>query len=62
MLYVGGNYNQNTNLGLFYLNGNNAASNKNSNIGCRLICNENKYYKLGIEVAHVSEDLLREAV
>ena len=35
VLYVGGNYNQNLNYGLFYLNGNNSASNSNSNIGCR---------------------------
>lgn len=41
MLHVGGNYNQNQNHGLFYLNGNNAASNSNANIGCRhlaLVC------------------------
>ena len=35
-LYVGGNYNQNTNHGLFYVNYNNA-SNSNSNIGCRIL-------------------------
>ena len=35
MLHVGGNYNQNQNHGAFYLNGNNAASNANANIGCR---------------------------
>lgn len=33
VLHVGGNYNQNRNHGLFYLNGNNAASNANVNIG-----------------------------
>jgi hypothetical protein len=33
VLHVGGNYNQNRNHGLFYLNGNNAASNQNTNIG-----------------------------
>ena len=32
VLHVGGNYNQNQNYGAFYLNGNNAASNKNANI------------------------------
>lgn len=35
MLYVGGNYNQNQNNGLFYRNGNNTASNANANIGSR---------------------------
>lgn len=35
VLHVGGNYSQNTNHGLFYLNGNNTASNANTNIGCR---------------------------
>ena len=33
-LYVGGNYNQNTNHGLFYVNYN-SVSNSNANIGCR---------------------------
>ncbi len=37
MLYVGGNYNQNRNRGPFYLNGNYAASNYNTNIGSRLL-------------------------
>ena len=37
-LYVGGNYNQNTNHGLFYVNYN-SVSNSNTNIGCRtLLC------------------------
>lgn len=35
VLHVGGNYGQNQNHGAFYLNGNNAASNANANIGCR---------------------------
>ena len=35
-MHVGGNYNQNQNHGLFYMNGNNAASNKNANIGSRI--------------------------
>ena len=35
MLHVGGNYNQNQNHGLFYANGNNAASNSNGNVGSR---------------------------
>ena len=34
-LYVGGNYSQNANYGLFYVNYN-SASNANANIGCRL--------------------------
>ena len=39
VLHVGGNYGQNQNHGAFYLNGNNAASNANTNIGCRtLLC------------------------
>ena len=38
VLHVGGNYNQNPNHGLFYLNGNNAASNSNANIGSRHHC------------------------
>ena len=37
VLHVGGNYNQNQNHGAFYLNGNNAASNKNSNIGSHIL-------------------------
>lgn len=37
-LYVGGNYNRNTNHGLFYVNYN-SVSNSNTNIGCRtLLC------------------------
>lgn len=35
VLCVGGNYNQNQNYGLFYLNGNNGVSNTNGNIGSR---------------------------
>lgn len=35
VLHVGGNYGQNQNHGAFYLNGNNAASNANANVGCR---------------------------
>ena len=37
VLHVGGNYNQNRNHGLFYLNGNNAASNQNANIGSLIL-------------------------
>ena len=37
MLFVGGNYGQNQNYGAFYFNGNNAASNQNSNIGFRYL-------------------------
>ncbi len=39
VLHVGGNYNQNQNHGAFYLNGNNAASNSNANIGARFLVN-----------------------
>lgn len=39
VLYVGGNYNQNLNCGMFYLNGNNSASNYNANIGSRFLLN-----------------------
>ena len=35
-LYVGGNYHQNTNHGLFYVNYN-RSSNSNANIGCRIL-------------------------
>ena len=37
VLHVGGNYNQNQNHGAFYLNGNNAASNANANIGSHIL-------------------------
>jgi hypothetical protein len=37
VLYVGGNYNQNQNYGLFYLNGNNTASDSNGSLGGRLL-------------------------
>lgn len=36
MLNVGGNWNNASNAGLWYLNGNNSDSNSNSNIGARL--------------------------
>ncbi len=36
VLYVGGNYNQNPNYGLFCLYGSGAATSKNANIGSRL--------------------------
>ena len=39
-LYVGGNYNNGTNAGPFYLNGNNAPSNTNGNLGSRLLIQE----------------------
>lgn len=35
-LYAGGNYNQNANHGMFYVNYN-TATNRNANIGCRLL-------------------------
>ncbi|MCC8049619.1 MAG: hypothetical protein LIP10_03035 [Clostridiales bacterium] len=34
-VYRGGNWNNGTNAGVFYLNGNNARSNSNTNIGFR---------------------------
>lgn len=37
VLNVGGNYNQNQNNGAFYLNGNNTASNANTNIGSHIL-------------------------
>lgn len=37
VLHVGGNYDQNQNHGLFYLNGSNAASDSNGNVGSRLL-------------------------
>ena len=37
VLYVGGYYNQSRSRGPFYLNGNYAASNYNTNIGSRLL-------------------------
>lgn len=41
-LYVGGNYSQNQNHGLFYVNYN-SASNANANIGCRILLTEAKH-------------------
>lgn len=35
VLYVGGNWDNGSNAGLFYFNGNNSSSNSNSNIGAR---------------------------
>nr|DAO90655.1 MAG TPA: hypothetical protein [Caudoviricetes sp.] len=35
---VGGNWNNTTNAGLWYWNGNNSASNANSNVGGRICC------------------------
>ena len=35
-LHVGGNYNQNLNYGLFYVNYN-SASNTNANVSCRIL-------------------------
>ena len=34
-MYRGGNWNNGTNAGVFYLNGNNSRSNSNTNIGFR---------------------------
>ena len=44
VVYVGGNWNNEGNCGLWYLNCNNSSSNSNSNIGARLIL----YLKLEI--------------
>jgi len=43
VLYVGGNYNQNQNYGLFYLNGNNDATDKYGNIGGRHLVKKDIY-------------------
>lgn len=57
VLHVGGNYNQNPNHGLFYLNGNNAATNANANIGSRHHC---KRVRLPVKSgAVVAEHLLK---
>lgn len=37
VLNVGGNWNNRSNAGLFYFNGNNSTSNSNSNIGAHMI-------------------------
>ena len=65
VLYVGGNYNQNQNYGLFYLNGNNGASNSNGNIGCRihfdyigLLHSRKCYFSCGAGVAHLLVKIL----
>lgn len=44
VLHAGGNYNQNQNHGPFYLNGNNSASNSNSNIGCRHLAGKQSHH------------------
>jgi len=36
-LNVGGNWNETGNVGLFYFNGNNTATNSNTNLGARLL-------------------------
>nr|DAI27443.1 MAG TPA: hypothetical protein [Caudoviricetes sp.] len=41
MLNVGGNWSNTTNAGLWYWNGNNSASNANSNIGGRYLIKKN---------------------
>lgn len=58
VLHGGGNYDQNRNHGLFYLNGNNAASNQNANIGshilvlCKMI--SRKAFHRWVEISHSS--------
>ena len=37
VLFVGGNWNNGGNAGLFYFNANNTSSNSNSNVGARLL-------------------------
>ncbi len=37
VLFVGGNWNNGGNAGLFYFNANNSSSNTNSNVGARLL-------------------------
>ncbi len=37
VLHVGGNWNNGGNAGLFYFNANNSSSDKNSNVGARLL-------------------------
>ena len=37
VLFVGGNWNNGGNAGLFYFNANNTSSNTNSNVGARLL-------------------------
>ena len=58
VLHVGGNYNQNRNHGLFYLNGNNAASNANANIGSLFLEYDlmirRKAYHRWVEMSHTS--------
>ena len=59
VLHVGGNYNQNRNHGLFYLNGNNAASNSNANIGSLILVymidgNGESLYHRWVEISHTS--------
>ncbi|MBR1868854.1 MAG: hypothetical protein IJ799_02170 [Bacteroidales bacterium] len=51
-LYVGGNYNQNDNHGLFYVNYN-SASNSNDNIGARILleCLANNYLNFMAQAA-----------
>ena len=44
VLCVGGNYNANTNYGLFYFNANNSASNANANIGSRHLVYDSMIY------------------
>lgn len=44
VLHVGGNYNQNLNHGLFYLNGNNSASDSNANIGVQVLPHQEYFY------------------
>lgn len=51
MLYVGGNWSNGSNAGLWYANGNNSDSNSNSNIGGRLsLCLKNKSLWLRLRV------------
>jgi hypothetical protein len=58
VLHVGGNYNQNSNHGMFYLNGNNAATNKNANIGSRHLCRKRTCYPNNKSGAIVADRLV----
>ena len=64
-LYVGGNYNQNTNHGLFYVNYN-STSNSHANIGCRNLFEPNMltlhFHGTGSRAPHGEDKRYRERV
>jgi len=57
VLCVGGNWNNDANAGLWYWNGNNDASNANSNIGGRICC---KYLHGLYFLCHLAENNRKE--